>query len=108
MPSTNGSKIGLNSHNKPTNTANAALQNTMLRSICIALPSSGYSKQSVTGAERVHVADPLREIEAYRKQGQDRDQRHGEVRRDDGIERESMLAEHQRGKKDLRHGVEFG
>src|ERR1700722_11641151 len=104
MPSTNGSRMGLSSHSRATPTKSAATQKTMLR--CIAHPLSPL--QSMPGAERVHMADPLSEIEGDREQGQDGHRRDGQLQRQHGFEAESMLPKDQSGQHDLRHRIGFG
>src|ERR1700693_2820523 len=104
MPSTNGKRIGLNSHSSPTRTASAATQNTTLRSKCMA-PS--LRPPSMPGAKRVHMTNPLGEIEGDREQGQDGDDRHGKPRQWHDFEAKPLFGQDQRSQQDLRHGVGF-
>src|ERR1700688_952404 len=104
MPSTNGNRIGLNSHNSPAKAASAEIQKTMCRSMCMA---PFKQCQSVPGAERIHMAHPFGEIEGDREQGQDGDQRHHQLRRHVGIKTKTPLGQYQNGEQDLRERIDF-
>ena len=111
MPATNGSRTSLSSQSTATNTRerrdpehDLPLESSSQRT---ALAGPGLSP-SMAGFRRVHVAHPFGEIEADRKQGQDRDQRHHQCQHRLGVEIEAVRGQHQAGEHDLRRGVELG
>ena len=63
-------------------------------------PDPGASA-SIAGFRRIHVAHPLGEIEADRKQGQYRDQRHHQCQHRLGVEIVAVRGQHQAGEHDL-------
>ena len=77
---------------RATNTASAATQNVNCRSRAIMTRHAAGpgASPSTAGFRRIHVTHPFGEIEADRKQGQDRDQRHHQCQHRLGVESESQ------------------
>src|SRR5665213_3497223 len=101
----NGSSTSLSSHSSATHTASATTQKVTCRSKAITTHHAARPDASTADFRRIHVAHPLGEIEADRKQGQYRDQGHHQCQQRFGVESVAVRSEHQAGKHNLDPGI---